>query len=93
MDCIDIPGSLDLAKDKFHQEHLCIEVSKLQLKDAIVYYDQLLAQNFYRTSVLEQTRLYLLPKGLIRIDEKKLLALTVRFKPLISRLVDPSATQ
>ena len=45
VDCIDMPGPSTIEEDNFYQEHLCIKVSKLQLKYAVVYYDQLLAQN------------------------------------------------
>ena len=65
VDYIDMPGLSAVEEDEFFQEHLCSEVSKLQLKDTVVYYEQLLAQNnTYAPPVfLNKTRLFLSPKG------------------------------
>ena len=64
VDCIDIPN-LSAVEEKFFQEHLCSKISKLQLKDAVVYYEQLLAENMTFTPqvFLNETRLFLPSNG------------------------------
>lgn len=42
---IGVPCSSMVEEDRSVQEHGCSEISKLQLKDAVVYYEHLLAIN------------------------------------------------